>query len=75
MKAKGNYDTFHVSLLKPFKQDNFNRFDKPLPPIRLKDGEDQFEVEENPSIKDNPRKTEIPRQVERLWQPRKYVAN
>ena len=45
MKAKDIHDAFHVSLLKPFKSDTFNRYDKPLPPVRIENGVDFYEVE------------------------------
>ena len=45
MKARGIHDAFHVSLLKPFKPDKFNRYDKPLPPVRIEDGVEFYEVE------------------------------
>ena len=45
MKARGIHDAFHVSLLKPFKPDKFNRYDKPLPPVHIEDGDEYYEVE------------------------------
>ena len=45
MRAKGIHDAFHVSLLKPFKEDKFNRYEKPLPPVFIEDGQEHYEVE------------------------------
>ncbi len=46
MKARGIHNAFHVSLLKPFKPDKFNRYEKPLPPVRVEDGDEFYEVQE-----------------------------
>lgn len=45
MKQKGIHNTFHVSLLKPYVEDRFNREPVPPPAIALDDGTQEFEVE------------------------------
>jgi hypothetical protein len=45
MKAIGIHDAFHVSLLKPFNKDSFEREDEPEPPIIMDDGHEEYEVE------------------------------
>ena len=44
-KAKHIQDAFHVSLLKPCFPDDFKRYERPLPPIKLDDGTEEYEVE------------------------------
>lgn len=46
MRAKGIHDTFHVSLLKPYVADTFNRHPEKDPPVRYADGHEEYEVEE-----------------------------
>lgn len=46
MIARGIHDAFHVSLLKPFVEDFFQRYDKPMPPIHMQDGSIEYEVED-----------------------------
>ena len=46
MKAKKIHDSFHVSLLKPYIWDSFKRNPAPLPPLHLRDGHEEYEVEE-----------------------------
>ena len=45
MKAKGIHDAFHVSLLRPYREDKFDRFDTPLPPVHIENGVEEYEVE------------------------------
>ena len=45
MKVKGIHDAFHVSLLRPYKQDKFDRFDTPLPPVHIENGVEEYEAE------------------------------
>ena len=45
MKARGVHDAFHCSLLKPYVPDKFGRYDKPLPPVKIQDGLEEYEVE------------------------------
>ena len=45
MKARRIHDAFHTSLLKPYFEDKFERYGKPLPPIQLDDGSIEYEVE------------------------------
>ena len=45
MIARRIHDTFHVSLLKPFKDDLFERYESPLPPVHIQDGIEEYEVE------------------------------
>ena len=45
MKARKIHDAFHISLLKPYYEDKFERYEKPLPPIQLEDGSTEYEVE------------------------------
>ena len=45
MKARKIHDAFHTSLLKPYVPDKFGRYDKPLPPVNIQDGEEEYEVE------------------------------
>ena len=45
MKARGIHDAFHVNLLKPFKEDNFDRYEKPLPPVFIENGDEHYEVD------------------------------
>ena len=45
MRLKGIHDVFHCSLLKPYVQDQFGRYDKPLPPVYIQDGPLEYEVE------------------------------
>ena len=45
MKAKRIHDAFHVSLLKPFIEDYYGRYDEPQPPVQLDDAEEEYEVE------------------------------
>lgn len=51
MKAKGIHDAFHASLLKPYNEDTFDRYDNPLPPVLLKDASEEYEVEKILSTK------------------------
>ena len=46
MKAKVIHNAFLVRLLKPFVEDIFGRYDKPLPPIKMDDGHVEYEVEQ-----------------------------
>ncbi len=45
MKAKGIHDTFYCCLIKPYVPDKFNRYDKPLLPIKIQDEFKEYEVE------------------------------
>ena len=45
MKAKRKHNTFHVSLMKPVQEDQCTRYQEPLPPVLMDDGEDEYEVE------------------------------
>ena len=45
MKAKRIQNAFHVSLLKPVQEDLFTRYQKPLPPVIVDEGEEEYEVE------------------------------
>ena len=51
MKTKGIHDAFHVSLLKPFIEDSFDRYDPPLPPVSLRNDTEEYEVEKILSTK------------------------
>ena len=46
MKARRIHDAFHVSLLKPFAEDPFQRDPQPEPAITITDGHDEYEVEQ-----------------------------
>ena len=45
MKARKIYDAFHVSLLKPHYQDQFQRYLELLPPMKLAEGSQEYEVD------------------------------
>ena len=45
MKARGIHDAFHVSLLKPFVEDTFQRDPAPEPAVHFADGHQEYEVE------------------------------
>ena len=45
MKSKGIHNGFHVRLLKPFKDDTFGRYEKPLPPVFVENGEEHYEID------------------------------
>ena len=45
MLSKGIHDSFHVSLLQPYKHDRFDRDPDPPPPIKLEDETLEYEVE------------------------------
>ena len=45
MKAKGIHDTFHVSLLKSYTKDSFERYPENFRPVRFADGHEEYEVE------------------------------
>ncbi len=46
MKQKGIHDTYHVSLLKPYVDDTFDRDPAPEPAMIFADGHQEFEVEQ-----------------------------
>ena len=46
MKEKGIHNTFHVSLLKPYASDIFDRYPEKAPTIRYADGHEENEIEE-----------------------------
>ena len=45
MKAKKIHNAFHVSLLRPFTPDEFERTEPPPPPLQFEDQHEEFEVE------------------------------
>ena len=45
MKERKIHDVFHSSLFKPFVPDKYGRYDQPLPPVNIQDGEEEYEVE------------------------------
>ena len=44
MKARKVRDVFHISVLKQFNKDKFQRYKNLLPPIELEDGSTENEV-------------------------------
>ncbi len=59
MKQKGIHDTFHVSLLKPYVDDKFDRDPAPEPAMIFADGHQEFEVEQVLSHRKRRGKTEF----------------
>ena len=45
MKARKIHYAFHISLLKPYHEDIFQRYVEPPPPIQLADGSEEYEVD------------------------------
>ena len=45
MEVKIVYAVFHVNHLKPVQEDLFTRYQEPLPPVTMDDGEEEYEVE------------------------------
>ena len=45
MIERGIHNAFHVSLLKPYYKDSFDRDEPPPPPIQFDDGHQEYEVE------------------------------
>ena len=45
MIERGIHNAFHVSLLKPFQKDKFDRTEPPAPPIEFDDGHIEYELE------------------------------
>lgn len=48
-----SHNAFHISILKPFCEDKFGRTIKALPPVHLKDGQENIEAEKILSHKRN----------------------
>lgn len=48
-----SHTEFHISILKPYCEDDFGRTIKPLPPVQLKDKQEEIEAERILSHKRN----------------------
>ena len=81
MKTRGIHNSFHVSLLRPFVPDKFQRDPLPEPAILLDNGEQEYEVE---AILDDKRIRNKPHYLvkwkgypdhENSWEPISHLAN
>ena len=76
MKAKKIHNAFHASLLKPFFEDAFERYDEPPPPVQIYDGEKEYEAEKILARrKFRGQKWKGYESYENTWQTRKDLKN